>query len=89
MLASLQGKLLLGLAFGALQTQGNLLGRLGLFVEDGLGLTTVSPLFAVVTTLTLGEKGGLYAQRCQCCFVLYHNSTIWMEKIAPCQPCTG
>ena len=60
MLASLQGKLLLGLALSALQTQGNLLRSLGLSVEDRLGLTTITTLLAVVTTLTLGEQRGLY-----------------------------
>ena len=28
-------------------------------MEDGLGLTTVTGLFTVVTTLSLGEQGGL------------------------------
>jgi hypothetical protein len=58
-LAALQGELLLGLAGSALQAQDNLLGGLGLLVEDGLGLTTVTALLPVVTTLTLGEQGGL------------------------------
>ena len=58
-LASLQRQLLLGLALGALQSQHNLLGGLGLLVEDGLGLTTVTALLPVVTTLTLGIKGRL------------------------------
>lgn len=59
MLASLKGQLCLGLAGGALQSQDDLLGGLGLLVEDGLGLTTVTRLLAVVTTLTLGEEGSL------------------------------
>jgi hypothetical protein len=59
-LAALQGELLLGLALGALKTQDNLLGGLGLLVEDGLGLTTVTTLLPVVTALTLGEEGGLF-----------------------------
>lgn len=58
-LASLQGQLVLGLADSALQSEHNLLGRLGLLVEDGLGLTTVTALLAVVTTLTLREQRGL------------------------------
>lgn len=58
-LATLQSKLALGLALDALQSQHNLLGSLGLLVEDGLGLTTISGLLAVVTTLSLGEKRGL------------------------------
>jgi hypothetical protein len=58
-LAALQGELLLGLASSALETQDDLLGGLGLLVEDGLGLTTVTTLLSIVTTLTLGEQGGL------------------------------
>ena len=61
MLATLQGQLLLGLARCALETQDDLLGGLGLLVEDGLGLTTVTALLSVVTTLTLGEQGGLHS----------------------------
>lgn len=58
-LAALQRKLLLGLASSALKTKDDLLGGLGLLVEDGLGLTTITALLPVVTTLTLGEQGGL------------------------------
>lgn len=58
-LAALQRKLLLGLAAGALETQDNLLGSLGLLVEDGLGLTTITALLTVITTLTLGVQRGL------------------------------
>jgi hypothetical protein len=58
-LASLQRKLELGLALDTLQSQDNLLGGLGLLVEDRLGLTTVTGLLAVVSSLTLGEQGGL------------------------------
>lgn len=58
-LAALQGELLLGLASSALETQDDLLGGLGLLVEDRLGLTTVTTLLSIVTTLTLGEQGGL------------------------------
>jgi hypothetical protein len=58
-LAALQGELLLGLAGSALETQDDLLGGLGLLVEDGLGLTTVTALLPVVTTLTLCEEGSL------------------------------
>lgn len=58
-LAALQRKLLLGLASSALKTENDLLGGLGLLVEDGLGLTTITALLPVVTTLTLGEQGGL------------------------------
>lgn len=59
MLASLQGQLQLGLALDALQPQDDLLGGLGLLVEDGLGLTTITALLPVITSLTLGEQGGL------------------------------
>jgi hypothetical protein len=58
-LAALQCQLGLGLALGALQSEHDLLGGLGLLVEDGLGLTTVTALLPVVTTLTLSEKGSL------------------------------
>lgn len=58
-LASLQGQLRLGLALDALQSQDDLLGSLGLLVEDRLGLTTITALLSVVTALTLGEQRGL------------------------------
>lgn len=59
MLASLQSQLSLGLALDALQSQDDLLGSLGLLVEDGLGLTTITRLLAVVTSLSLCEQRGL------------------------------
>lgn len=59
MLASLQGQLQLGLALDALQPQDDLLGGLGLLVEDRLCLTTITALLPVITSLTLGEQGGL------------------------------
>jgi hypothetical protein len=55
-LASLDGELVLVLAGGAFETEDNLLGGLGLLVEDGLGLTTVTLLFAVVTAFTLDDS---------------------------------
>jgi len=55
MLASLQCQLRLGLAYGTLQSQHDLLGCLRLLVEDGLGLTTVTGLLSVITTLSLGK----------------------------------
>jgi len=58
-LATLQRKLELGLALDTLQSKDNLLGGLSLLVEDRLGLTTVTGLLAVISTLTLGEQGGL------------------------------
>lgn len=58
-LATLEGELCLGLALCAFQSEDNLLGGLGLLVEDWLGLTTVTGLLTVVTTLSLSEEGGL------------------------------
>jgi hypothetical protein len=54
-LAALESQLALGLALDAFQSQHNLLGGLGLLVEDRLSLTTVTGLLAVVTALSLGE----------------------------------
>ena len=59
MLAALQHLLVLALARGALHAQRNLLGGLGLLVEDGLGLATVAGLFAVVAALALDVQGRL------------------------------
>lgn len=53
-LAALQHLLVLALASAALHTQGNLLGGLGLLVEDGLGLATIAGLFADVAAFSLG-----------------------------------
>lgn len=58
-LATLQRQLSLRLAHSALQPQNNLLGGLGLLVEDRLGLTSVTGLLSIVTTLSLGEKRSL------------------------------
>lgn len=55
-LASLEGELVLGLADSALETEDNLLGGLSLLVEDRLGLTTVTGLLSVVSSLSLGGK---------------------------------
>lgn len=49
-LASLQRQLQLGLARVALETEHDLLGGLGLLVEDRLRLTTVTGLLSVVTS---------------------------------------
>lgn len=46
------------LANGTFQTQDNLLSSLGLLVENGLSLTTITGLLTIVTTLTLSEDGG-------------------------------
>jgi hypothetical protein len=58
-LASLQTQLGLGLARCTLESQHDLLGRLGFLVEHGLRLTSITGLFAVVAALSLGEEGGL------------------------------
>jgi len=55
-LASLERELHLVLAHCTFQSEYDLLRRLGLFVEDGLGLTTVTGLLAVVTTLSLSRQ---------------------------------
>ena len=59
MLATLQSKLGLSLALDAFQSQNDLLGGLGLLVEDRLGLTTITGLLTVVSALSLGEQRGL------------------------------
>lgn len=84
-LAALQRQLLLGLASSALETQDDLLGSLGLLVEDGLGLTTITTLLAVVTTLTLGVQGGLYITMHQHDLSLRYATGLY----SPFQPCTG
>ena len=58
-LATLQRQLCLCLAWCALQSQDNLLRSLGLLVENRLGLTTITRLLSVITTLSLCEKGCL------------------------------
>jgi len=58
-LASLQRQLCLCLAHGALQSQHDLLRCLGFLVEDGLGLTTITALLTVITTLSLREERSL------------------------------
>ena len=47
------------LAGGAGQLEDDLLGGLGLLVEDRLGLATITALLAVITALTLGEETSL------------------------------
>ena len=51
-LGALEGVVGLVLALDTLEAEHNLLGGLSLLVEDRLGLTTVTLLLAVVTTLT-------------------------------------
>ena len=65
-LASLNGKHSLSLAFGAFKLQDDLLSSLGLLAEDGLGLSTETCLLTIVTSLTLSNKGSLTS------FVLSH-----------------
>merc|ERR1712184_122377 len=48
--------LLLVLAVRGFHLQDNLLGGLGLLVEDRLGLTTITGLLSVVTSTTLAER---------------------------------
>lgn len=98
-LASFQGELCLGLAHGALQPQNDFLGGLGLLSEDRLGLTTVTALLTIVTTLTLSEQGGLEkfekSQQLSIICPEGRESTIILPgqkrgiALSPCQPCTG
>jgi hypothetical protein len=44
---------------GTFKTEDNLLGSLSLLVENGLGLTTITRLLTVVTSLTLSKQRGL------------------------------
>ena len=55
LLATLQDTLLPHLAFVTGQRQNNLLGGLGLLVENRLGLTSITGLLAVVTPTSLSE----------------------------------
>lgn len=58
-LSSLQGQLLLDFACLAFQSKNNFTSCLGLFVENGLSLSTISHLLRVVTTLSLSEVRSL------------------------------
>merc|ERR1712105_573214 len=49
----------LAIGNGALQSEDDLFGGLGLLSEDGLGLTSVSLLLAVVTTFALSCRESL------------------------------
>lgn len=60
MLAALEAELRLSLAIRAFQPEHHLLGRLGLFVEDGLRLPAVAGLLAVVAALALRDGGCLW-----------------------------
>jgi hypothetical protein len=50
--ATLDGQLHLVLADSAFETEDDFLGGLSLLVEDRLGLTTVTALLSVITSLT-------------------------------------
>lgn len=56
MFTTFQWQLGLDFTFDTFQTQDNLLGGLGLFVENLFGLTTVTGLFTVVTSFTLSKQ---------------------------------
>lgn len=47
------------LACTAFELENNLLGSLGLLSEDGLGLTSVSFLFGIISSLSLSDGGVL------------------------------
>ena len=79
-LASLQRQLCLRLARCALQSQHDLLRCLGLLVENRLRLTTITGLFAIISTLSLGEQGCLEGVR----MVL---SLHGLQHAVPFQPC--
>ena len=49
----------LGLGLSAFELEHDLLGLLGLFLEDWLGLPSESLLFHIISSLTLGSGGGL------------------------------
>lgn len=58
-LGTLDAKMLLGLAYLALETQHNLTSSLGLFVENRLCLSSESHLLGVIPTLALRKVGRL------------------------------
>jgi len=58
-LRSLDGSERLGLSLGTFELEYNLLGLLSLLSEDGLGLSTESLLFHIISSLTLSDFGSL------------------------------
>ena len=56
-LATLQSHVRTVFACRAFQTQDDLLGGLCFLVENWLGLTTITLLFSIITTLSLGVQG--------------------------------
>jgi hypothetical protein len=63
---SLEDELFLGFTLFAFQPQDDLTGGLCLLVKDGLGLSTESHLFGIITTFSLRKVGSLSS------FVLRH-----------------
>ena len=57
--ASFDNSEIFGLGFSALELEHNLFGLLCLLSENGLGLSSKSLLFHIVTSLTLGGQGSL------------------------------
>jgi len=55
-----------GLADGALELEGDLLGGLRLLSEDGLGLASETCLLSIVSSLSLSDSGSL------ACLILGH-----------------
>ena len=88
-LAALDGQLEALLALFALKTQGDLLGRLGLLVEHGLGLAAEPLLLPVVTALAWEPRRREGVTR-------NHNTRDKQKQQAPhpaqsrtpCRPCT-
>ena len=79
MLAALQCQLCLRLAICALQSQHNLLCSLGLLVENRFRLTTITGLFAIITTLSLREQRSLFlldADRSRWAFSIYLSGLV-------------
>ena len=58
-LGSFDGSERLALSGGTLKLEDDLLGLLSLLSEDGLGLSTESLLFHIISSLSLGDKGSL------------------------------
>lgn len=57
-LAPFQGYLFPVLTLSAFHTKNNFLGCFGLLVENWFGLTTISRLFTIVATFSLGVQTG-------------------------------
>jgi hypothetical protein len=56
-LATLNGNHSSSLASTAFKLKGNLLGGLCLLSENGLGLTSITLLFSIISSLSLGSEG--------------------------------